>query len=220
MGKCIYHENEETKYSCKECGKELCQKCYDILDDIDKHTYLHDIFSKIPKNTCMSCTLFNFTKFKELMDLDKKDIVDKFKRILILYVIGLIVFIISAISGSALVLVGFFLCGYGAWHYYQSGTPSFEEQRKIGMANYEISRGIGGYNVRQTTSDASFILGLFLWLIGIVSTPVYLLINLKKVKKMQEAYAYFTETINRLEQLTHKRYTYDKQRQKYVETTI
>ena len=220
MEKCEYHQNEEIKYSCKECGKGICQKCYDILDDIDKHTYLHDIFNKIPKNTCMTCTLFNFTKFKEVMEIDKKDIVNKFKRILILYVIGLIIFIISAISESGLMLVGFFLCGYGAWHYYIAGTPSFEQQRKIGTANYEISRGIGGYNIRQTSSDSSTVFGLFLWLIGVVSTPVYLLINMKKVKKMQEAYTYFIDTIDKLEKLTHKRYVYDKQRQKYTETTI
>ena len=221
MGKCDYHENEETKYACYECRKEYCQECYNILDDIDKHTYLHSIFEKIPKNTCMSCTLFNFTKFKELMKLDKKEIVDKFKKIVIMYIIGLIIFIISAITESGLILLGFFLCGYGAWHYYNEGTPTFEEQRKWGMANYEITKGLGGgYNVRQTSSDATFGLLLFLWVIGIVSTPVYILLNIKKVKRTEEAYNYFMETLDKLEKLTKKRFVYDEQRKKYVETAI
>lgn len=46
MGKCSYHENEETKYACNECRKEFCQECYNILDDLEKHNYLHNIFLK------------------------------------------------------------------------------------------------------------------------------------------------------------------------------
>lgn len=52
----------------------------------------------------------------------------------------------------------------------------------------------------------------------LVSTPIYLLVNRKKVKQMTEAYTYYTETVSKLENLTRQKFVYDKQR--YVETAI
>ena len=39
MEKCKYHQNEEVKYSCKNCGKGICQKCYNILDELKELMY-------------------------------------------------------------------------------------------------------------------------------------------------------------------------------------
>ena len=220
MEKCKYHQNEEVKYSCKNCGKGICQKCYDILDDIDKHTYLHNIFMEIPKNTCMSCTLFNLTNYKEIIDLEEKEIVNKYIFILFLYVIGIIVFIVSAILESFFIILGFFLCGYGTWYYYDEGLLTLKERKDLGVENYEITKGVSGYNIKQAEPDSLVIVAVFLWLIGIISTPIYLLINIRKVKRTHDTYLYIKNLIDKLEKLTHKKYVYDKKRQRYIETKI
>jgi len=168
----------------------------------------------------MSCTLFNLTNYKEIIDLEEKEIVNKYIFILFLYVIGIIVFIVSAILESFFIILGFFLCGYGTWYYYDEGLLTLKERKDLGVENYEITKGISGYNIKQTEPDSLVIVAVFLWLIGIISTPIYLLINIRKVKRTHDTYLYIKNLIDKLEKLTHKKYVYDKKRQRYIETKI
>ena len=135
-------------------------------------------------------------------------------------IIVIIVFIVSAILESFFIILGFFLCGYGAWYYYNEGLLTLKERKDLGVENYEITKGISGYNIKQTEPDSLVIVAVFLWLIGIVSTPIYLLFNIRKVKRIHDAYLYIKNLIDKLEKLTHKKYVYDKRRQRYIETKI
>lgn len=214
MEKEVKEEKKDERKSKKSWEREIRQK---INDNRELSKYMEDM-DAMDENAWSMKGLLN--KMTAIFDISRDEKNSNLRSVIILsvmYVVGLIMVLTKSSQ-----VIGFILVGAASfWKFYNWGSEADDYNDRIGNVSYTARTDIfGQVKVEKNTGNIGCIMGIIGLFLGIVVTPILIILSALKYVKSNKAYLFAQEVVAELEKELKIRFKWNKKRMKWEEEVL
>ncbi len=200
----------------KEWEKTIREK---IDDNKELSQYLSDLDALDEKAWPLKNLLCKMTA---VFDISKDERNSHLRTVIILgamYLIGLLIILIGGDDAS---MWGFILVGAAsAWKFFTWGSDADDYNARTGNVSYTARTDVfGQVKIEKDPGNIGCIMGIVGLVLGIIITPILIILSVLKFLKADKAYKFTSEVVTELEDKLKIRYTWDNKKKKWNENVL
>ncbi len=188
--KCGKHPNSDAVGQCESCGIGVCKSCLENTKELREPCGV----------LCLDCYNSNIVSALEYYNTQHKNKKKHLIIKIICYAVGLLMILIGSLSSTILLnILGFVMCGiYIGIAGWNAGKDTQEEyDKKHGATYYITDTGVH----RDTGLGVKILMFAIFISFGLIATPISCIIDIFKLKDINEYRVMFANEAIRLSEL-------------------